>query len=267
MPRDGRSRGGRTSPDVAPASPASNTISGGTSLDDGNGDEQQLSMATLQRKIAHQQETIECVLQAVNKLVAAQGGVARDLGSQNFFHQERSASMSLESESQEDEEPRELQRRSSSASDTIFDVTLRGRKRDSMVVKAIESHRKPGNLGQSLHGVSRKAKTAKVALHPFMISPKSGCKLAWDIGLIAPLLIYFTIMIPFRLSFVNDPQCETAMYWFEFVVEVLFVVDIIINVSTKFETARVTQHGNICRTTLFSTITNQVPHGLLRRAG
>ena len=40
----------------------------------------------------------------------------------------------------------------------------------------------------------------------FMLNPRGGKRLTWDMVVTAPLLIYLTVMMPFRLCFDNEPK-------------------------------------------------------------
>ena len=44
----------------------------------------------------------------------------------------------------------------------------------------------------------------------YMINPRSRKRITWDIGITAPLLIYLTVMMPFRLCFANEPELRTS---------------------------------------------------------
>ena len=94
--------------------------------------------------------------------------------------------------------PRRLEKISSSEFELASPYQSFNRRRSSMIDKAIEANQEKATA-DSLHTVARRAKRARVESHMFMLSPKSSLRLTWDIGIIAPLLIYFAIMIPFRV--------------------------------------------------------------------
>ena len=48
-----------------------------------------------------------------------------------------------------------------------------------------------------------------------MINPKNSFRMTWDLAVLLPLLLYLTIMMPFRLCFVNDPVQFSGIYYFE----------------------------------------------------
>eukprot|EP00614_Pseudopedinella_elastica_P009436 CAMPEP_0172599062 /NCGR_PEP_ID=MMETSP1068-20121228/19154_1 /TAXON_ID=35684 /ORGANISM="Pseudopedinella elastica, Strain CCMP716" /LENGTH=747 /DNA_ID=CAMNT_0013399195 /DNA_START=167 /DNA_END=2406 /DNA_ORIENTATION=+ len=66
------------------------------------------------------------------------------------------------------------------------------------------------------------------------INPKNKFRMGWDLFLIMPFLIYMTIAMPFRLCFANDPIIFTPMYWFEFMIDMIFIVDIFLNFRTGY---------------------------------
>ena len=49
-----------------------------------------------------------------------------------------------------------------------------------------------------------------------------------------PFLVYLTVMMPFRLCFNNEPVVGSGTYWFEFLIETSFLVDIILNFRTGY---------------------------------
>jgi hypothetical protein len=56
----------------------------------------------------------------------------------------------------------------------------------------------------------------------------------WDMGVIVPLLVYLTIMTPFRICFDNEPRQFSAGFWFEVSIEIAFLVDIVFNFRTGY---------------------------------
>jgi len=43
----------------------------------------------------------------------------------------------------------------------------------------------------------------------------------WDLGVILPIILYLCFILPFRLSFDNEPVFGTKMYWFEFMIDMV----------------------------------------------
>jgi len=65
-----------------------------------------------------------------------------------------------------------------------------------------------------------------------MINPKSSFRMTWDLAALLPLLLYLTVMMPFRLCFANDPKPFTGIYVFEFAIDMIFIADIFLNFFT-----------------------------------
>jgi hypothetical protein len=87
----------------------------------------------------------------------------------------------------------------------------------------------------------------------WMINPKNKFRLGWDLGVIVPLLIYLAIMMPFRLSFDNEAQRFSLVYWFEFFSDMVFIADIFLNFCTG------TEINLVCVKSFVSLISN-VPY-------
>ena len=68
----------------------------------------------------------------------------------------------------------------------------------------------------------------------YLISPKSRLKMGWDLCLVLPLLVYLAVIMPFRLCYANEPSRGTGIYWFEFTIDLVFIVDIILNFFTGY---------------------------------
>jgi len=49
-----------------------------------------------------------------------------------------------------------------------------------------------------------------------------------------PLLVYLAIVLPFRLTFANEAPQFSSVYWFEFIIDMLFILDIILNFRTGY---------------------------------
>ena len=68
----------------------------------------------------------------------------------------------------------------------------------------------------------------------WMINPRNSFRSGWDLFVILPLLVYLAIALPFRLCFVNDPSLFSGAYWFEFALDIVFIVDIALNLRTGY---------------------------------
>lgn len=66
----------------------------------------------------------------------------------------------------------------------------------------------------------------------WMINPTKQFRMTWDLSLIMPFLIYLAVMMPFRLCFANEARFGTGIYWFEFVIDLIFIMDIFFNFRT-----------------------------------
>lgn len=66
----------------------------------------------------------------------------------------------------------------------------------------------------------------------WMINPTKKFRMTWDLCLIMPFLVYLTVMMPFRLCFANEPRFGTGLYWFEFMIDIIFILDIFTNFRT-----------------------------------
>ena len=49
--------------------------------------------------------------------------------------------------------------------------------------------------------------------HPYMLSPSRPFRIGWDIGVVMPLLLYLTVVMPYRLCFANEPPLKSGGYW------------------------------------------------------
>lgn len=58
--------------------------------------------------------------------------------------------------------------------------------------------------------------------------------MCWDICLVMPLLLYLLVVMPFRLCFMNEAQKFSPIYWFEFMVDMIFIIDIFLNFRTGY---------------------------------
>jgi hypothetical protein len=57
----------------------------------------------------------------------------------------------------------------------------------------------------------------------WMFNPRNNFRLSWDLGLMMPLLVYLTVVLPFRLTFENEAPLFTWVYWLEFMIDLLFM--------------------------------------------
>ena len=76
-----------------------------------------------------------------------------------------------------------------------------------------------------------------------MINPKGGFRMSWDLGVLLPFLVYLTIVMPFRLTFVNEAVQFSGIYWFEFLIDMVFIADIALNFRTGFFVEGVDGHA------------------------
>eukprot|EP00613_Pedinella_sp_CCMP2098_P050289 CAMPEP_0171819112 /NCGR_PEP_ID=MMETSP0992-20121227/2028_1 /TAXON_ID=483369 /ORGANISM="non described non described, Strain CCMP2098" /LENGTH=198 /DNA_ID=CAMNT_0012433351 /DNA_START=42 /DNA_END=635 /DNA_ORIENTATION=+ len=67
-----------------------------------------------------------------------------------------------------------------------------------------------------------------------MINPKNKFRMCWDLGVVMPLLVYLAIVLPFRLTFENEAPNFSSVYWFEFIIDMLFLLDILLNFRTGY---------------------------------
>jgi hypothetical protein len=71
---------------------------------------------------------------------------------------------------------------------------------------------------------------------PFLLAPRF--RLTWDLAVVMPLLVYLCVAMPFRLCFGNEAPIYTYMYYFEFMIDMVFIVDINLNFFTGFYVGR-----------------------------
>jgi len=57
--------------------------------------------------------------------------------------------------------------------------------------------------------------------HPWMLSPTRPFRMGWDLGLVVPLLLYLTLVMPYRVCFDNEPVLKSPTYWFEASIEMV----------------------------------------------
>ena len=100
------------------------------------------------------------------------------------------------------------------------------------------------HLGKTIWGdigdlYDRDVFTQEVQLQtPYMRHPQSSFTKATD--MISTLAIIYTVIaVPFRLSFGIMPDPASFIFWFDAMVDLVFIVDIILN----FRTAYFNEHG------------------------
>ena len=69
------------------------------------------------------------------------------------------------------------------------------------------------------------------AHYPYMLSPLSRCRIAWDISMVF-FLCYVLVMEPFRLGY--DPGGNAAVAGIDAVLDTFFLVDLVMNFRTGF---------------------------------
>ena len=69
-----------------------------------------------------------------------------------------------------------------------------------------------------------------------MADPHSPYRMAWDLLVICPCLLYLTIVLPYRLCF--DHRASGGVWILETVMDILFVIDIFVNFRTGFFSAK-----------------------------
>ena len=59
----------------------------------------------------------------------------------------------------------------------------------------------------------------------WIINPKEGKKIAWDL-FVGLLILWSVITVPFRLGFDQEPEDNSAMFYLDILVDVMFGIDI-----------------------------------------
>merc|ERR1719399_1266993 len=77
-----------------------------------------------------------------------------------------------------------------------------------------------------------KGKQYKV--HRGVWSPSDPRRLAWDICVTIPLLMYIAIMMPFRLCFAVEAKSMSTMWLWELSIDFMFILDIFLNFRTGY---------------------------------
>jgi hypothetical protein len=58
--------------------------------------------------------------------------------------------------------------------------------------------------------------------------------MCWDLGVVMPLLMYLTVIMPFRLCYQTEAELYSNVFWFEFIIDMLFIIDIVLNFLTGY---------------------------------
>jgi len=74
----------------------------------------------------------------------------------------------------------------------------------------------------------------KYTVHRGIWSPSDPRRLAWDICITIPLLLYIAIMMPFRLCFGVEAKAMSTMWLWELSIDFIFIADIFLNFRTGF---------------------------------
>mmetsp|Transcript_21766 Transcript_21766/g.41522 ORF Transcript_21766/g.41522 Transcript_21766/m.41522 type:complete len:997 (-) Transcript_21766:389-3379(-) len=65
------------------------------------------------------------------------------------------------------------------------------------------------------------------------IDPTDPFRISWDL-LMMVLLLYITVVLPYRMAFDDEAAMHSAVWWWEVVIDVLFGVDILVNMRTAY---------------------------------
>ena len=66
----------------------------------------------------------------------------------------------------------------------------------------------------------------------FVLMPDNKLKMVWNI-VVMMLLMYVATYVPYKIAFIEETS--TFMWWFELVIDVLFVIDIPVNFISAYE--------------------------------
>lgn len=86
-----------------------------------------------------------------------------------------------------------------------------------------------------LYGTSKKLELKKeeeITPLPFVIMPESKLKIIWNFVIIA-LLTYTATFVPYSAAFIDNPT--EAQSDFEWLVDVLFIIDLFVNLLSAYE--------------------------------
>ena len=66
----------------------------------------------------------------------------------------------------------------------------------------------------------------------WMMNPRSDKLTFWNLAVVLPFLLYLSVMLPFRLCLDFPAPRFSAVYWFEFLIDLAFMLDIALNFCT-----------------------------------
>ena len=75
--------------------------------------------------------------------------------------------------------------------------------------------------------------TAELAKR-YIINPKQGQKIAWDL-FVGALILWSVIMVPYRLGFDQEPEDNSPMFWLDVFVDIMFGLDIVLCFRTAYQ--------------------------------
>ncbi len=125
------------------------------------------------------------------------------------------------------------------SSDHPIDEFEAAHKQDEEARRALdEAHKQRGTLSTNpfLEKVRAKAALAKKRQQDrrkYIIDPQSQKKILWDV-LCGALIIYSVIVIPWRISFVQEAVIWTAGWFFEVLIDITFLIDMFMSCFTGF---------------------------------
>mmetsp|Transcript_21226 Transcript_21226/g.27594 ORF Transcript_21226/g.27594 Transcript_21226/m.27594 type:complete len:450 (+) Transcript_21226:165-1514(+) len=106
-------------------------------------------------------------------------------------------------------------------------------------ISSSSNHQSNKSIAERLHVVKhsnhfRHKRSAKLPGESwkFMFDPHDNKRLAWDFVFILPCLLYLTLVMPFRLCFMNEAQ--GSMLVLETSMDMVFILDILINFRTGY---------------------------------
>lgn len=67
----------------------------------------------------------------------------------------------------------------------------------------------------------------------YMLKPESTLRVGWDLTTMV-MLLYLAISMPFRVGFAYDATPGSFLFGFEFLLDLLFIVDVILNFRTGY---------------------------------
>jgi hypothetical protein len=100
-------------------------------------------------------------------------------------------------------------------------VTMKSRRRSTMPASDAITY-----ASKALESVRGSLNLPKKASSRWMLSPASPWRFLWDFAVMMPMLVYLTIMMPFRLSFDYEPSFGSGSWFWEFCIEIVSAVRI-----------------------------------------